>query len=96
VVLGTLYVDGVSKVAISDFSNKSVADHEDSGIEANVDQATFRSGTSSYNLQYQDPSSTNWFYWASPVNVDANNFGWSSTFSETLNSNSPTTVFTHS
>lgn len=91
-----VYVDGVSKAAISDFPTMINADYEDNGIEASDDQTTFRSGTLSYGLQYQD-SLANWYYWGSATQNDTNTFGWTSTFS-TLSAqyNTPTTVFSRS
>jgi len=87
-------VDGVPKAAISDFQSQINADHEDNGIEADDDQTTFKSGTFSYGLQYQDVTST-WYFWSSATNQDQNTFGWASSFTAPPSNNSPTTVFSH-
>jgi len=74
-----ILVDGAPKAAIGDFRAQINADHEDNGIEASNDQTTFKSGTFSYGLQFQDVTST-WYYWDSATNHDLNTFGWASSF----------------
>jgi len=90
-------VDNVTKAVISDFSNDTSADHVDVGLETSSDQTSFRSGTISYNLQYQDSTAT-WLYLDNFAAFNSNSLGWVATFNSPTNTTyaNPTVVFTHS
>ena len=89
-------VDNVTKAVISDFPNDISADHVDVGLETSSDQTTFRSGTISYNLQYQDSTAT-WLYLDNFAALNSNSLGWVATFNLPTNTSyaNPTVFYTH-